>query len=212
VKAMAIEKITEQEIAMLEGCNSAEDWKRATMAVKEARGGAYPPDWYEKVIAEGLGRRVSQKWGARFEVRCGTMRPAPISSTAIMALAAVHVTHFERLCRQGIDGASGIRLDECAGLLRIWRSIVEARGCELAPDELAEVLSAIESQDFDDLIPPADREAYERWVNEVPPGEQGDPPGEPPAVIKLTPMVGFTVSGPTVETKAEDWVPTNGKG
>lgn len=53
--------LTTEELDRLKSCKSDEDWNKACAAVKAERNGAWPPDWYEKVIATKL---VDQVLGA----------------------------------------------------------------------------------------------------------------------------------------------------
>ena len=46
-------KITKEELAMLEACQSAQDWREACDKIKSVRGQAYPDDWWDKVKLTG---------------------------------------------------------------------------------------------------------------------------------------------------------------
>ena len=61
--------ITDKEIRLLEGCQSAKDWSRACDTIKSARGGEYPDDWWEKVKMSGMMDRIMSKWGASSELK-----------------------------------------------------------------------------------------------------------------------------------------------
>ena len=53
--------LTEAEIKAFEDAKSIDDHNAACDAVKSARGGQYPPDWYEKMIATGkIGRLLGR--------------------------------------------------------------------------------------------------------------------------------------------------------
>jgi hypothetical protein len=54
--------ITESELIQLKSARSSRMWNVACDKIKEARGGAYPPDWYAKVLSSGLMRDVSRSW------------------------------------------------------------------------------------------------------------------------------------------------------
>lgn len=54
--------VTDQELAVLELCASEDEWAIACTAIKEVRGGYYPPDWLDKVERSGLQRRVMARW------------------------------------------------------------------------------------------------------------------------------------------------------
>jgi len=46
--------LTEPEHQALLAARSDDEWNAACLAIKKVRGGqAYPPDWYEKVLADG---------------------------------------------------------------------------------------------------------------------------------------------------------------
>ena len=49
---------------MLEACSSEQDWANACDAVKNARGGQYPSDWWDKVKLSGMMDRILARWGA----------------------------------------------------------------------------------------------------------------------------------------------------
>jgi hypothetical protein len=46
--------ITETELTLLKSAKTDAAWNAACDEIKAARGGQYPPDWYDKVIAAGL--------------------------------------------------------------------------------------------------------------------------------------------------------------
>ncbi len=51
--------LTENELMQLTNAESETEWNGICDRVKAARGGQYPPDWYQKVIATGLVNRIS---------------------------------------------------------------------------------------------------------------------------------------------------------
>ena len=61
--------ITEEELAMLEACQSANDWSEATKKIKEAREQSYPEDWWEKVKMSGMMDRIFSRWGGSGELK-----------------------------------------------------------------------------------------------------------------------------------------------
>jgi hypothetical protein len=61
-----MDNITEAELTKLAATNTEEEWNDACDAVKKARGGAYPPDWFAKVMMSGLAAKVMKGWN-----RCG---------------------------------------------------------------------------------------------------------------------------------------------
>ena len=56
-------KITQEELQSLEACQSEQDWSDACDAIKNARDGLYPPDWWDKVKLSGMMDRVMERWG-----------------------------------------------------------------------------------------------------------------------------------------------------
>jgi hypothetical protein len=54
--------ITEAEITMLESCNNEREWDDACDAVKKARDGQYPSDWWVRVMKSGLATQLATKW------------------------------------------------------------------------------------------------------------------------------------------------------
>jgi hypothetical protein len=70
---MPIENLTDAELARLEACKSDDDWNQACLDVKKAHGGGYPSDWYAKVIATGLVKRVAESWGGSADISLVTI-------------------------------------------------------------------------------------------------------------------------------------------
>ena len=62
-------KITKEELKSLEACQTEQDWSDACVAVKEARNGLYPPDWWDKVKLSGMMDRIMARWGADSELK-----------------------------------------------------------------------------------------------------------------------------------------------
>jgi len=63
-----MENITEAELDKIRNCKSAADWNKACNDVKAAHSGAYPPDWYAKVMLSGLARTVMAGFGKSPEI------------------------------------------------------------------------------------------------------------------------------------------------
>lgn len=57
--------ISSDELDSLIASRSAEEWDAACDRIKHTRGGAYPPDFWDKVQMSGLARRIKASWGAR---------------------------------------------------------------------------------------------------------------------------------------------------
>ena len=56
-------KLTDEEVKRLEQAANEAEWDAACDAVKDARDGQYPPDWWERVQLSGLMARVVAGWG-----------------------------------------------------------------------------------------------------------------------------------------------------
>ena len=61
--------ITDAEIQRLEECRTADDWNDACDAVKRARGGQYPPDWWQRVRLTGMMDRILRRFGASSDIQ-----------------------------------------------------------------------------------------------------------------------------------------------
>lgn len=61
--------ITDQEIAALTAANSEHEWNATCATIKAARGGAFPPDWWPRVMSSGLAKRTAAKWGGTDEIQ-----------------------------------------------------------------------------------------------------------------------------------------------
>ena len=61
--------ITNEELEMLEACQSAQDWREACDKIKGERGQAYPDDWWDKVKLSGMMARILSRWGNDSEIR-----------------------------------------------------------------------------------------------------------------------------------------------
>lgn len=64
--------ITQEELSMLEACQSAQDWREACDAIKKSRGGMYPDDWWDKVKLSGIMDRILARWGDDSEIKVST--------------------------------------------------------------------------------------------------------------------------------------------
>lgn len=51
-------KLSEEELEDIKACKTPADWATVQEKIKRARGGRYPSDWYERVLAPGEARRV----------------------------------------------------------------------------------------------------------------------------------------------------------
>jgi len=66
---MNISKITNEELKRLEACKTAKAWAAACDAIKDARDGKYPEDWWTKVKLSGMMDRVMARWGESSELK-----------------------------------------------------------------------------------------------------------------------------------------------
>ena len=55
--------ITGEELTLLESCRSEDDWGKACDAIKGARDGEYPEDWWPEVKLSGMMDRIMGRWG-----------------------------------------------------------------------------------------------------------------------------------------------------
>ena len=63
--APTMERRSAAEIERLRTTNNEREWNAACDDVKRARGGAYPHDWFAKVIAGSIGAEAQARWGRR---------------------------------------------------------------------------------------------------------------------------------------------------
>lgn len=62
------EHISDEELNQLRNCNSESEWNIICDLVKEARGGAYPHDWFAKVVMSRLINQVAARWGCSGDI------------------------------------------------------------------------------------------------------------------------------------------------
>ncbi len=55
--------LTTEETAQLNAASTEDEWNDVCDAVKKARDGDYPPDWYAKVIVGGVMADFTQRAG-----------------------------------------------------------------------------------------------------------------------------------------------------
>ena len=64
------EHIEEHELHALENTTCEREWNAQCDAIKKARGGFYPADWYAEVVLSGfMARQMSQPWWRRETTR-----------------------------------------------------------------------------------------------------------------------------------------------
>lgn len=60
-----VQNLTAAEIIALLEATNEEAWNTICDQVKAARGGKYPPDWWKRVMAGGLGAKVETGWSRK---------------------------------------------------------------------------------------------------------------------------------------------------
>ena len=60
---VAVRELTSLEIRVLKASESEGEWDSVCVAIKQARGGVYPPDWFAVVIAGGIMDQFAKKLG-----------------------------------------------------------------------------------------------------------------------------------------------------
>ncbi len=65
--------ITDEELQEIETIQTAEAWVAFCDKFKAARGGAYPPDWWQKVKLSGLMDRTFARFGATTEIKVSNL-------------------------------------------------------------------------------------------------------------------------------------------
>lgn len=68
--------LADEDIQKLELCPNEKAWDDACAEIKRKYGG-YPADWYSKVIAGGMFKRLEAKWGKpdAFDIKIGGFNP-----------------------------------------------------------------------------------------------------------------------------------------
>ena len=61
--------LTDEELKMLEAANTADEWSDACLKVKQAHGGGYPSDWYQRVIKGGVLASFGQRSNVDTEIK-----------------------------------------------------------------------------------------------------------------------------------------------
>lgn len=56
--------LTDEEMAKLKATKNEQEWNAVCDEIKGARNGCYPPDWYPRVIIDGVADRVSASWAS----------------------------------------------------------------------------------------------------------------------------------------------------
>lgn len=61
-KEVFIMNITTEEVNKLASTKSASEWNAVCDQIKRARGGEYPPDWWNKIMMTGMAAIVQRNW------------------------------------------------------------------------------------------------------------------------------------------------------
>jgi hypothetical protein len=77
-----MKNLTQEELSTLKTCQSEQDWGDACDAIKEARGGMYPDDWWDKVKLSGMMDKILARWGADSSLRSVSLTRPPFKHTA----------------------------------------------------------------------------------------------------------------------------------
>jgi len=81
-----MKNITQEELDRLDSCQSPQDWRDACDAIKEARAGMYPDDWWQKVKQSGMMDRILSRWDEDSDLK------------------TIHFTDASSLCKYMADG------------------------------------------------------------------------------------------------------------
>lgn len=65
--------LTAEELARINACQTMQEWDAMCDAVKAARNGAYPANWYPVVLQSGLMARIAKRWGGSDQVTVTTI-------------------------------------------------------------------------------------------------------------------------------------------
>jgi hypothetical protein len=68
------DNLTQQEISVLEACKSEEEWDAACLAVKTARAGHYPSDWWNTMKRSGRMDRIVASFAGSTEIKITSYR------------------------------------------------------------------------------------------------------------------------------------------
>lgn len=55
--------VTDNELSLLDRCKSVGEWDAAVAAIRRARGGDFPVNWFTKVERSGLAKMIFKRWG-----------------------------------------------------------------------------------------------------------------------------------------------------
>ncbi len=107
-------KLTKADYETIDACQSRDAWKDACDTIKGRHGGQYPFDWHAVVLKGGLGNRILSRWGMDMEFRMTTIRPGDSLADARKR------TEFPA------------------------HPLVQCKGCDKFPDQLAEYVEMAE--------------------------------------------------------------------
>jgi len=105
--------LSDEEMDRLDACETAEDWGLACDAIKEARGGMYPDDWWDRVKLSGMMDEIMGRWGANSEL---TLTKLPASRDAIKSIgelvpAAMSAMKLKYIADLGAAGFNAAQIE-----------------------------------------------------------------------------------------------------
>lgn len=59
---MNAEDLTDAEMFRLLGTRSETEWNQVCDAIKQARDGQYPPDWWSRMMLSGVAEEIMCSW------------------------------------------------------------------------------------------------------------------------------------------------------
>jgi len=163
--------LTKEEMAAVEKVETAEQWKAFTEAVKDARGGRYPDDWYRMILQSGLADRILARFGASSELKVTTVqRLAPsggitekLSKETQRKLCEEHIKHFTLMLEHAVaTGDDTINVFETKRYQEIWINGLKAldAGQGVAADCAGEMYDAVSSGDYEYVLKPEELEHF----------------------------------------------------
>ena len=64
--------LTDNEVTKLENTKSAAEWKVICDEIKMARGGQWPPDWFDRIVVSGRMSRARWNWTEPNPAECAS--------------------------------------------------------------------------------------------------------------------------------------------
>jgi hypothetical protein len=94
------------------------------------------------------------------ELTMGTLLDK-ISKESIVKIAESHVRRFSNMLHVAAQGNTNIRVSECEGYKRTWERVVESNGENLTKAAKGELLDALFSGSYNDMLTEEERELLE---------------------------------------------------